>query len=82
MLFRSVELKETLAQNLKKQRSLEEKRPDFPKHCTVEEAGLHGELMHHEDEYKAVIDTIRTACINDAAQPLRGLGRPPRRRHQ
>ena len=62
-----VELKEQLAQNLEKQRSLEEKRPDFPKHCTVEEAGLHGELMHHEDEYKAVIDTIRTACINAEA---------------
>jgi len=59
-----VELKEKLAHNLKKQRSLEEKRPDFPKHCTVEEAGLHGKLMRHEDEYKAVIDTIRTACIN------------------
>ena len=62
-----VELKEKLAQNLEKQRSLEEKRPDFPKHCTVEEAGLHGKLMHHEDEYKAVIDTIRTACINAEA---------------
>jgi len=62
-----VELKQALARNLKKQRALEEKRPDFPTHCTVEEAGLHGELMRHQDEYKAVIDTIRTACINAEA---------------
>ena len=63
-----VELELELAKNLKKQRTLEKRRPDFPAHCTVEEAGLHGELMHHEDEYKAVIDTIRTACINAEAE--------------
>lgn len=62
-----VELKASLARNLEKQRVLEEKRPDFPTHCTVEAAGLHGKLMRHEDEYKAVIDTIRTACINAEA---------------
>lgn len=61
---RRVELKQVLARNLEKQRALEKKRPDFPTHCSVEEAGLHGELMHQKDEYKAVIDTIRTACIN------------------
>ena len=61
------ELELDLAKNLKKQRVLEKRRPDFPAHCTVEEAGLYGELMHHEDEYKAVIDTIRTACINAEA---------------
>lgn len=61
------ELELDLVKNLKKQRTLEKRRPAFPKHCTVEEAGLHGELMHHQDEYKAVIDTIRTACINAEA---------------
>ena len=64
---RCVELQEELARNLDKQRALEKKRPDFPTHCTVEEAGLHGELMRQQDEYKAVIDTIRTACINAEA---------------
>lgn len=63
----TVALKEELDRNLKKQRALEEKRPDVPIHCTVEEAGLHGELMRQQDEYKAVIDTIRTACINAEA---------------
>jgi len=75
-----VALKEELARNLKKQRALEEKRPAFPTHCTVEEAGLYGELMRHQDEYKAVIDTIRTACINaeaDLATTLApGMARP------
>jgi hypothetical protein len=61
------ELELELAANLTKQRTLEERRPNFPTHCTVEEAGLHGELMRHEDEYKAVVDTIRTACINAEA---------------
>lgn len=64
---RRVELEQVLARNLEKQRALEKKRPDFPTHCTVEEAGLHGELMRQQDEYKAVIDTIRTACINAEA---------------
>lgn len=63
-----VALKEELARNLEKQRALEQKRRDFPTHCTVEEAGLYGELMRHQDGYKAVIDTIRTACINAEAQ--------------
>ena len=62
-----VALKEDLARNLKKQRALEKKRADVPTQCTVEEAGLHGELMRQQDEYKAVIDTIRTACINAEA---------------
>jgi hypothetical protein len=62
-----VALKEELARNLEEQRALEEKRRDFPTHCTVEEAGLYGELMRQQDEYKAVIDTIRTACINAEA---------------
>lgn len=60
-------LKQELTGNLESQRILEEQRPDFPTHCTVEEAGLHGELMRHDDEYKAVIDTIRTACVNAEA---------------
>lgn len=61
---RRVELKGELARNLEGQRALEEKRSHVPTHCTVKEAGLHGKLMRHQDEYKAVIDTIRTACIN------------------
>lgn len=61
------ELERDRASNLKKQRSLEGRRPALPSHCTVQEADLHGELMRHEGEYKAVIDTIRTACINAEA---------------
>ena len=75
-----VALKEELARNLEEQRALEEKRPDFPTHCTVEEARLYGELMRQQDEYKAVIDTIRTACINAeadlATQLAPGMARP------
>lgn len=75
-----VALKEELARNLEEQRALEEKRPDFPTHCTVEDAGIYGELMRQQDEYKAVIDTIRTACINAEAdlakQLVPGMARP------
>ena len=53
-----------LAANLEQQRRLEAKRPELPTHCTVEEAGLVGKLKLHRDEYKAVVDTIRTAAIN------------------
>jgi transposase len=60
-------LEQELARNLKKQRRLEVRRPALPKHCTVEEAGLVGELKHHRDEYKAVLDTIRAAAINAEA---------------
>jgi transposase len=60
-------LTKDLARNLEKQRHLEAQRPSLPKHCTVEEADLVGELKHHSDEYKAVLDTIRTAAINAEA---------------
>lgn len=61
------DLEEELAKNLERQGAIEAKRAQLPTHCTVEEAGLHGELMHHQDEYKAALDTIRTACINAEA---------------
>lgn len=63
----SAGLEKDLARNLKKQRRLEARRPDLPKHCTVADAGLVGELKRHADEYKAVLDTIRTAAINAEA---------------
>ena len=56
-----------LAKNLEQQRCVEELRSGLPTHCSVEEAGLHGELMRHDDEYKALVDTIRAACINAEA---------------
>jgi hypothetical protein len=60
-------LEEELARNLGRQKKLETRRPSLPTHCTVEEAGLSGKLMHHNDEYKALVDTVRTACINAEA---------------
>ena len=56
-----------LAENLEQQRIFEERRAGVPTHCSVEEAGLHGQLMRHDDEYKALVDTIRAACINAEA---------------
>ena len=56
-----------LAKNLEQQRILEEQRPSVPTHCSVEEAGLHGQLMRHDDEYKTLVDTIRAACVNAEA---------------
>lgn len=69
-----------LAKNLEQQRILENKRASVPTHCSVEEAGLHGQLMRHDDEYKALVDTIRAACINAeatlAAQLAPTMSRP------
>lgn len=56
-----------LEKNLEQQQILEEQRARVPTHCSVEEAGLHGQLMRHDDEYKALVDTIRAACINAEA---------------
>jgi hypothetical protein len=61
------QLEQDLARNLEQQSRLEVRRPELPKHCTVEEAGLVGELKRHQDEYKALLDTIRTAAINAEA---------------
>ena len=60
-------LESELAKNLEQQRILEEQRAGVPTHCSVEDAGLHGQLMRHDDEYKALVDTIRAACINAEA---------------
>ena len=75
-----VELERDLALNLVQQQRHEARRPELPTHCTVEEAGLLGKLKRHDDEYKAVIDTIRTVCINAeadlAAELAAGMARP------
>ena len=73
-------LEDELAKNLEQQRILEEQRANVPTRCNVEEAGLHGQLMRHDDEYKALVDTIRAACINAeatlAAELVPAMSRP------
>lgn len=74
-------LEQDLTVNLEQQHNLVVRRPELPKHCTVEEAGLVGELKRHQDEYKAVIDTIRTVAINaeaDLAAELAAVMSRPR----
>lgn len=68
-----------LVRNLEQQQKLEARRPKLPTHCTVVEAGLAGKLKRHDDEYKAVIDTIRTVCINAEAELSTELGAMMRR---
>lgn len=73
-------LEKHLTRNLERQRRLEVRRPALPKHCTVAEAGLVGQLKRHQDEYKAVLDTIRTVAINAeadlAAELAAAMSRP------
>lgn len=76
-----IALEKELAQNLKRQHRLEARRPSLETHCTVSQAGLYGTLKHHEEDYKTVIDTIRTACINaeaDLAAELASASKRPR----
>jgi len=69
-----VELERDLASNLVQQQRHVARRPELPTHCSVAEAGLVGKLKRHEDEYKAVIDTIRTVCINAEADLAAEMG--------
>ena len=74
-------LEKELSKNLKQQQRLEARRPSLDTHCTVKQAGLHGTLMFHDEDYKTVIDTIRTACVNaeaDLAAELAATSRRPR----
>lgn len=53
-----------IAEAIAEQSRLEALRPTTPKHAPLKDTELAGKLVHHEQEYKLVIDTIRIACAN------------------
>lgn len=53
-----------IAVALAEQSRLQALRPTTPKHAPLKATELAGKLVHHEQEYKLVIDTIRIACAN------------------
>jgi hypothetical protein len=57
-----------LEEQLRLQAELIDQRPSLPKHASVEETELSGELTYHEPHYKTVLDTIRIACLNAEAE--------------
>lgn len=73
-------LKIELAENLAMQKKLEAERKDTPKHAFLKDTELADKLVYIDTTYKALLDTIRIACINaesDLADVLReSLARP------
>ena len=53
-----------IAEAMTAQKKLEALRPSTPTHAELKDTELAGKLVHHELEYKPVIDTIRIACAN------------------
>ncbi len=46
------------------QQELEAHRPALPTHAPIEETDLHGKLVRHTAEYKALIDAVRIGAAN------------------
>jgi hypothetical protein len=57
-------VEDALAQALAEQRRLESLRPSTPTRAPLSETDLAGKLVHHEVEYKLLVDTVRIACAN------------------
>ena len=62
------EVESKLEEQLRLQAELIDQRPSLPKHASVEETELSGELTYHEPHYKTVLDNIRIACLNAEAE--------------
>ena len=61
---RREQLDEDIVEAMAEQKKLEAQRPSTPTHAELKDTELAGKLVHHELEYKLVIDTIRIACAN------------------
>jgi hypothetical protein len=66
-------LEDDLAQALAAQRRLEALRPSTPTRAPLAQTELAGKLVHHEVEYKLLVDTVRIACANAESQLAAGL---------
>ncbi len=68
------QLKARLREEMDTQASLAASLQRAPEHIPIEQTHLHGKLVHHADEYKRLIDTVRIACAraeSDLAARLR-----------
>jgi predicted ArsR family transcriptional regulator len=65
---RRAQLNEDIAEATEAQEQLGDRRPKTPTHAPLAQTELAGELVHHTVDYKLVLDTIRTACINAEAE--------------
>jgi hypothetical protein len=68
------QLKALLREEMDTQASLAASLQRAPEHIPIEKTNLHGKLVHHAEEYKRLIDTVRIACAraeSDLAARLR-----------
>ncbi|MDQ3263069.1 MAG: hypothetical protein M3Y59_05330 [Myxococcota bacterium] len=65
---RRTKVEKDIAEAMEAQQQLVDKRPATPTHAPLAGTELAGQLVHHTVEYKLVLDTIRTACINAEAE--------------
>jgi len=61
-------LSEELENLLECQRDLKALRPSLPTKVPLAQTELNGKLMHHETDYKTLLDTLRIACANSEAE--------------
>ena len=64
---RRASVEEDISEAMAAQQQLEAERPATPTHAPLAQTELAGKLVHHTVEYKLVLDTIRTACVNAEA---------------
>jgi hypothetical protein len=68
------QIKARLREEIDTQASLAASLRKAPEHIPIEQTHLHGKLVHHAEEYKRLIDTVRIACAraeSDMAARLR-----------
>lgn len=62
------QVEEDIREAMAAQQELLGERPTTPTHAPLSETELAGRLVHHTVEYKLVLDTIRTGCVNAEAE--------------
>jgi len=72
-LFERAELKKDLAEALHSLARIKGALSESPKRTLIEQTDLHGTLVHHQREYKHLVDTIRIACVNAEGKLARML---------
>jgi len=67
-------LEAEIADATARQAELEAQRPSCPIHAALMNTDLDGKLVHHSDEYKMVLDTVRIVLANAESQLAAELG--------
>jgi hypothetical protein len=67
-------LERDIAEALEAQTTYEAQRPTTPARAALENTELAGKLVHHAQDYKMLLDTVRLACANAESELAAELG--------